>query len=100
MTKLQKLKVYLSMMNDRYSKRWDEELNQLLDENKIELKPNILGGVYKIKLGDIYVWVANYPYAYATSSGNTTIPNGVRPSRKTIIRLKEMMDKINTENKY
>lgn len=89
-------------LNDRYSKRWDIELNRLIDQDNgvIDyMSDNVL--FFNIKFGDIKVWVNNYPYAYGTPIAKG-IPSKIRPSRKTIERLKEYVDSQNEVklNKY
>jgi len=92
-------------MNERYSKRWDIELNRLIDkDNGIIDYMNDGQTYFSIKFGDVEVWVNNYPYAYGTPNGNKYIPSNIRPSRETIERLKEYVESIEKKelqlNKY
>lgn len=85
------------LMNNPYSKPWDIELNYLMEK----YDPEILGydglpvGKTKaaisdceIKLGQYHIWIANYPYAYATIKYNVI---DVRPSRQTIWKLRRFL---------
>jgi len=58
---------------------WSAKLNKLMDENA----EVTVSGCFGIKLGDVFVWTANYPYAYGSRMG---INDGL-PSRKTAVRL-------------
>ena len=79
------------IMNDSYSPIWDKKINDLLDKYKFEPDghKNITA-----KLGDLTIWLGNYPYAYGTLyninniSYTFTISSGPRPSRYTIWRMK------------
>jgi hypothetical protein len=86
-------------LNDRYSKRWDIELNRLIDEDNGVIN-YFMDGVnfFQIQFGEIRVWVEHYPYGYGTPYCNKNMPNNIRPSRKTIERLKEYVD--SKLNKY
>jgi hypothetical protein len=91
-------------MNNRYSKRWDIELNRLIDQDNgviYYISDNIT--FFDIQFGDIKVWVNNYPYAYGTPIAKG-IPSNIRPSRETIERLKEYVESIEKKelllNKY
>jgi hypothetical protein len=74
-------------MNESYSKRWDEEFNELMNKYKFEEDgKDGFRNQYHIKLGPTRLWIANYPYAaftYPNRSG--------RPSRLTILRAKRKM---------
>jgi hypothetical protein len=75
-------------MNYNYSKQWDIIINQLLDKHKMK---NI--DQYTAKLGNLEIWISNYPYAscvlspLSPVSGNFYIYINKRPSRYTIYRL-------------
>lgn len=80
------------VMNNSYSPNWDKKVNDLLDKYKFEPDghTNITA-----KLGDLTIWLGNYPYAYGTLYNTNislrytfTISNGPRPSRHTIWRMK------------
>lgn len=91
-------------MNDRYSKRWDIELNRMIDQDKGVIDYTSDGiELSVIKFGEVKVWAGNYPYGYATPHYNIGIPNRIRPSRETIERLKQYVqskeNKLNL-NKY
>jgi hypothetical protein len=79
-------------MNDRYSKRWDIELNRLIDQDNGVIDYMDKDRFFEIKFGDIAVWISNYPYGYGTPHNNIGLSNDIRPSRKTIERLKEYVD--------
>jgi hypothetical protein len=92
-------------MNDRYSKRWDIELNRLIDQDNGVIDYMRDGTNYfTINFGDISVWVTNYPYGFGTPNGNKGIPSNIRPSRETIERLKNYVESIEKKelllNKY
>jgi hypothetical protein len=76
--------------NDPTSKAWDKELNKLLDTNNI-----ILGSYrgesdsyYTLLVGDVEVWVSNFPYAYG-SKHRAGLAEAKLPSRATVFRLRE-----------
>jgi hypothetical protein len=92
-------------MNNRYSKRWDIELNRMIDQDNGVIDYFSDGVTYfTIKFGEIEVWVENYPYAYGTPNGTKGIPSNIRPSRETIERLKDYVESIEKKelqlNKY
>lgn len=62
------------LMNYRYSKKWDQKLNYLMDNQRFENISN-----YVATIGEYTLWIENYPYASFCN-------DGVRPSRKTIRR--------------
>ena len=70
------------LMNNPYSREWNNQLNALLDSCVFE------GGrpPYTANLGGVEIWIANYPYA-AFSPYNPHLD--VRPSRMTILRAHE-----------
>lgn len=91
------------MLNNRYSKEWDDLLNYLMDNFEPVLgKPNIFSGeIYTVKFDTFSVWISNYPYAYATPYevpfelkdkyyGNLD----VRPSKLTILRLHRLINEL------
>lgn len=62
---------------------WDEALNDALDKHPITDV-----GAHTCRIGNLIVWIANYPYAY----GRLRNPEiGVLPRVKTRIRLREMV---------
>lgn len=63
------------VMNYRYSKEWDEKINDLMNKHKFE-KNHMTAN-----LGDTKIWVVNHPYASFVPYQNTY---NIRPSRKTI----------------
>jgi|GEM_PF-3855257 len=86
-----------------YSKEWDKKLNDFLDTN-----PKILNlDKYSVHFeGDVFIWIANFPYAYGnelnfeiSKFNNSGMNNNkkilftlikrptVIPSRKTVFRL-------------
>ena len=74
-----------------YSEEWDVKLNQWLD--KYELKNPRRGSTYFVaELNGHALWVGNYPYSY----GYPYLPKqiAVRPSRKTILRLRKAEKKL------
>lgn len=96
------------VMLGAYSQRVDEKITRLAAENDFE-PINITrynnGKCYYVKLGDVYYWVANYPYSFfveeipkKTEFGliemrSRTHIGSFRPSRLTISRLyKKLQD--------
>ena len=67
------------IMNDKYSKEWDQRLNQLMSEHKFIYKD-----VYTAKLGPYIIWTSNYPYAAFHPYEPKQMR--IRPSRRTIKR--------------
>lgn len=72
------------IMNHSYCLNWDKKVNDLLDKHKFESDGTT------VKLGDITIWLGNYPYSYgqrfSIAIGSRTF--GPRPSRYTIWRIK------------
>lgn len=65
---------------------WDHKLRELMKKHKFVPIKSLSGAVYNAKLGDVVVWVENYPYA----SFNPYEPNiRVRPSRTTLVLARE-----------
>lgn len=87
-------------MNERYSERWDKELNKMIDQDNMVINYFINSEFYSVNFGDIKVWVSNYPYGYGSPHDNTKIPNNIRPSRETIERLKKYVDSKQNIEKY
>lgn len=81
--------IRLGMMNYPYSKKWDKIVNELIDGNA-EIKHSYLG--YSAVIGTYNVWLSNYPYSYGRPYNNMGIPDDIRPSRKTILKLKNYID--------
>jgi hypothetical protein len=89
------------IMLGTYDKAADEKLLKLAETNDFEPINFFPGddGVYTVKLGDAYYWVANYPYSFFIERTLQFINNGTlifkycshftypRPSRLTISRL-------------
>lgn len=64
------------IMNNTYSKNWDNKLNYLLDNYDFEyIDP------YISKLGNIIIWTTNHPYASFKPRNSD-----IRASRKTIYK--------------
>lgn len=91
------------IMNESYSKGWDELLNHLMTEHKDDYvlgDVNPLDGkIHTVSFGDFVVWVENYPYAFGTPyivpadyAKKVTRYRNVRPSRLTIQRLHTMIN--------
>lgn len=71
--------------NYQTSKNWDKKFLKLLEENKWGSPDQ-----YTACLGDIVIWIANYPYA----SFNPCSTAGLRvlPSRKTAMYARERLE--------
>ncbi len=94
---MNKFKAYLKiifipafwMMNYKFSEEWDTIVNNLMDNfepNNFKLTE------YTATFYGTEIWIRNYPYAYGRTYKGTT----VRPSRFTIIKLKNFIDTYNT----
>jgi len=69
------------LMNDKYDKEWDRELNRLMDSNKfIEID------TYTAEIGGVVVWIVNQPYGTMCRYEDRVGPLKHRPSRWTIRR--------------
>lgn len=92
----ERVPVILSARQGHVCKEWDAELNMLLDEH--EIVPVSLSGsdktVYTILLGDIEVWVGNYPYSFGYHCPRRSCFSDrlTLPSSKTIIRLRKALE--------
>lgn len=71
------------IMNNRYSKAWDDEINNLVLKYKFE-KLN----EYVALLGNKRIWIANHPYASFVDSNNM---GNYRASRYTIYKLRKKL---------
>jgi len=76
-----------------YDKDWDDELNILLDEHRFTYIND-----YTAKLGGTEIWVANYPYASFWKRTNES--NYKLPSKLTILRVKEQLERDLLRQKY
>jgi len=89
------------IMLDSYSSEWDKALNILLDDYEIESHSE-----FHITIHGYVIWISNYPYGSYTlsKSGNYCKAYEGRPSRKTILRVKTLLDEKNIKafdnNKY
>jgi cytidylate kinase len=88
--KLQSLKLIFKpsywLMNHGYSAAWDKALNELLDEHTFK---NI--GEHTAQLGHLTIWIENHPYASFTVWHGA--PGSVRPSRLTIERARNLLER-------
>ena len=86
-------------MEYEFDPNWDRKLNYLLDNKEIEtIDDHFMNQPERMWLGDVQVSIFSYPYNYGFYNGHRTMPSmrrlkERRPSIKTIIRLKKMMDK-------
>ena len=68
-----------------YNKEYDDSLNRMMDLNiPVMADRNSFGeiSIFYAHLGDMKIWIENYPYAYCEFKG-------MRPSRRTIARFKK-----------
>lgn len=79
------------LMNHPYNKHWDEQLNKLLD--RVDVKPV---DDFTHTIGGVGVWTSNYPYAYGHLYRGSRA-NYYRPSRLTILRLRDAVEKCKRE---
>lgn len=80
------------MMNEPYSKHWDDLLNQMINDPTFKMQ---IDSRYVVTLDTkertIEVWIENYPYGFATPrTGNY---KDIRPSKLTISKFKEIVDR-------
>jgi hypothetical protein len=72
--------------NYSISYAWDAQLNRALDRHPVI--PRDLGGeVFDVEIGDLTVWVKNWPYAFGYHEGWRVLP-----LRSTAIRLRKALD--------
>ena len=76
------------VMNHPYNKQVDEFINQLLDTYEFT---NI--GDHTATLGNVTIWISNHPYASMTLYGYRYALEKYRPSRLTIKRAKQKLNK-------
>ena len=74
------------MMNNPYSKEWDQQLNQLMEEHHFT---DI--GACTAQLGEHLIWISNYPYS--TFTPYDTGMSDFRASRLTITRARKKLIK-------
>lgn len=72
------------LMNERYSKLWDDKLNNLMDEYEFKIESQ----GYIATLGTHRIWICNYPYSCFELLKDDSYCSGfgLRPSRLTILR--------------
>lgn len=75
------------LMNYKYNWKWDKILNDNISKGVV-----VRISACECQVGDVLVWVSNYPYGYGTPF---TLKLGElpRPSRRTILKLKKLIDK-------
>lgn len=81
----------LWMRNYSTDKKWDEQLNKLLDTYKLEKITE-----FTVFLGDYEVWIKNWGYQYGNlwcKNGDIFQKSNRQPTRGTAIRLKEAVDR-------
>lgn len=90
------------LMNYPYDKKWDKQLNELMDkfEPEFDRPSSIDGKIAIVKFGGCQVWIENYPYAYGTPYDFYRSVDKVRPSRLTILRLRDLVTSSQRELEY
>lgn len=87
-----------------YSEKWDKEINELLKMCEPKLgKRNILdGGFYTLHVGPRTLWIQNYPYSFGKplTCVEKVIFWEVRPSKKTILKIKKIVDELVKKERY
>jgi|LakMenEpi03Aug12_release.lakeMendotaPanAssembly.Ray.scaffolds.fasta_scaffold51931_12 hypothetical protein len=80
--------------NHRTSKTHSQKINQLLDDpdTGLILDPSISGVVYTVLLGDLRLWVGNFPYAYGYVWDFFGRSNRHMPDRATVFRLRQVVE--------
>ena len=101
---MNKLKYYINWAWDtwfgllynssKYSKEWDEKLNQILDTGDFKFDEHTM--YYK----NYEVWTSNrfYSYGYLFSKDRRWLKERYRPKVSTMVRLAMLQDKWNKEN--
>lgn len=88
------------IMNERYGKVWDKELNELMSKYKFEIESE--GHI--AKLGNRRIWIANHPYSsfMLIKDGYHCSSFDIRPSRLTIWRAERKLkeDTIGRKSKF
>jgi len=93
-----------SIFQSEYSEKWDRELNELLKTTQPKLgeKNSLDGNFYELYLGGKSIWIQNYPYAFGVEffrDEKIRFGNG-RPSKRTILKLKKIVDELIEKRKY
>lgn len=76
------------LMNERYCKTWNKELNRLMNEYSFT---NI--EEHTTKLGDTTIWISNHPYASFTNYNSFGSDRTGRPSKLTIYKAKQKLER-------
>jgi hypothetical protein len=80
------------IMNNDYDREWDNELLEMMEN------PEIVDSFY-IRLNGKLLWITNWPYASLTSKNkkrswrDSGSSETCRPSRATLMRFQEIMDR-------
>ena len=80
-------------MQNNYNPEYDRFMRMAIILNMISTDEITSGANYTVRVGSHRVWVANYPYAYATVY-HSDIPNNTysgRPSIQTIRALRKVL---------
>lgn len=72
------------IMLNPYDQAWDQKLNELLDKY-----PFSLLSPHTAQLGDVVVWISNYPYSTFRPYGDLSLM--VRPKRRTILKARKQL---------
>jgi hypothetical protein len=81
--------------NFRTSKTHSQKINQLLDDpdTGLILEPSDYGpGKFTVLLGDLRLWVGNFPYAYGYVWDFFERSNRHMPDRATVFRLRQVVE--------
>jgi hypothetical protein len=82
-----------------YDATLDKELNELVEAGEkfkpADGQPFDNGVVYDVTIGDLHLWVGNYPYGFFTQTDKSGFrgPRPSRPSRRTIFNLRKKVIK-------
>ena len=76
------------LMSDKYSKEWDRKLLELMDKYEFTQREK-----HTAKLGNNLIWISSYPHACFHLYNLFGSELKARPSRKTILRAKEKLEK-------
>lgn len=103
-----KIKLFFTFLfctfQNKYSEEWDKEINELLKtcEPKLGRRNSLDGKYYDLHLGPRTIWIQNYPYSFAKPYTNVekVIFWEVRPSKKTILKTKKIVDELVKKERY
>jgi hypothetical protein len=103
---IEKIKIFFTFFFNNflyeYSEEWDKTLNELLKtEEPILGEPNTIDNQYYIMwLGNVQIWIQNYPYGFGKKYVFGSKNVDVRPSKITIHKLKKIVDELKRKKRF